>query len=85
MSGGISGFARSETTPKPDTEHHGVALRRRRVISVAKAPLREAEKHQRALRCRRIACVLVEIEGTVRFNVMVRRADAAKARRALDP
>ena len=55
------------------------------MTSVARAPLREAEKLQAALRPRRIACVLVEIEGTPRFNVMVRRTDAAKAKRALNP
>ena len=55
------------------------------LVAVAKAPLREAEKLQQALRRRRIVCILVEIEGTPRFNVMVRRADAAKATRALNP
>ncbi len=51
--------------------------------SVAKVPLRDAEKIQAALGRRKITAVIVEIEGTTRFNVMVRRADAAKAKRAL--
>ncbi len=55
------------------------------MISVARAPIRDAEKHQRVLRRRRIASVLVEVEGTTRFDVMVRRVDAAKARRAFSP
>ena len=55
------------------------------MIPVAKAPLGEAEKLQEALRRRKINAVLVEIEGTPRFNVMVRRADAARAKRALNP